>query len=42
VWTGMPHGFPASIGKFKAAAKSLDAVGTFLTDRLHTMNPPSA
>jgi monoterpene epsilon-lactone hydrolase len=42
VWTGMPHGFPASIGKFKAAAKSLDAVGTFLTDRLHATNSPSA
>ncbi len=42
VWMGMFHGFPASIGKFKAAAKSLDAVGTFLTDRLRATNPPSA
>ena len=42
VWTGMFHGFPASIGKFKAAAKSLDAVGTFLTDRLRATNPTSA
>jgi len=32
VWTGMPHGFVASIGTLKAAAQSLDAVGLFLTD----------
>ena len=30
VWMGMPHGFPASIGKLKAAAQALlDAVGVF-------------
>jgi acetyl esterase/lipase len=34
VWIGMPHGFPASIGKLQAAARALDAVGTFLTERL--------
>ena len=34
VWMGMPHGFPGSIGKLKAAAQALDAVGAFLTDRL--------
>jgi monoterpene epsilon-lactone hydrolase len=34
VWTGMPHGFPASIGKLKAAAQALDAFGAFLTERL--------
>jgi acetyl esterase/lipase len=34
VWMGMPHGFPVSIGKLKAAAPALDAVGTFLTERL--------
>jgi epsilon-lactone hydrolase len=34
VWMGMPHGFPASIGRLKAAAQALDAVGAFLTDRL--------
>jgi acetyl esterase/lipase len=34
VWMGMPHGFPASIGKLKAAAQALDAVGAFLTERL--------
>jgi epsilon-lactone hydrolase len=34
VWTGMPHGFPASIGALKASAQALDAVGTFLTERL--------
>ena len=34
VWLGMPHGFPGSIGKLKAAAQALDAVGAFLLDRL--------
>jgi acetyl esterase/lipase len=34
VWMGMPHGFPGSIGRLKAAAQALDAVGAFLTDRL--------
>ena len=32
VWTGMPHGFPASIGTLKASAQALDAIGVFLTD----------
>ena len=35
VWMGMPHGFPASVGKLKAAAQALDAIGAFLTERLH-------
>jgi acetyl esterase/lipase len=34
VWMGMPHGFPGNIGKLKAAAQTLDAVGAFLTGRL--------
>ncbi len=34
VWMGMPHGFPASIGRLRAAAQALDAVGAFLTERL--------
>jgi acetyl esterase/lipase len=34
VWTGMPHGFPASIGMLKASALALDAIGLFLTERL--------
>ena len=34
VWTGMPHGFPAIIGAIKASALALDAIGTFLTERL--------
>jgi acetyl esterase/lipase len=33
VWMGMPHGFPGSIGKLKAAAQALDAIGTFLVER---------
>ena len=35
VWTGMPHGFVASIGTIKAAAQALDAIGVFLSERLH-------
>jgi monoterpene epsilon-lactone hydrolase len=34
VWMGMPHGSLASIGKLKATAQALDAVGAFLTERL--------
>jgi acetyl esterase/lipase len=34
VWMGMAHGFPASIGRLKAAAQALDAVGAFLAERL--------
>jgi monoterpene epsilon-lactone hydrolase len=34
VWMGMPHGFPGSIGKLKAAAQALDAIGAFLVERL--------
>jgi acetyl esterase/lipase len=36
VWTGMPHGFVASIGMLKAAAQALDATGAFLTERLES------
>jgi len=35
VWMGMPHGFPASVGRLKAAAQALDAIGAFLAERLH-------
>jgi epsilon-lactone hydrolase len=35
VWMGMPHGFPGSIGRLKAAAQALDAVGAFLAERLN-------
>ena len=34
VWTGMPHGFVASIGMLKASARALDAIGMFLVERL--------
>ena len=40
VWTGMPHGFVASIGALKAAALALDAIGTFLTARLQARDLP--
>src|ERR1700676_623773 len=38
VWMGMPHGFPGSIGRLKAAAQALDAIGLFLTERLQASN----
>ena len=38
VWTGMPHGFPATIGPIKASAQALDAIGLFLTERLQASN----
>jgi epsilon-lactone hydrolase len=34
VWMGMPHGFPVSVGKLKAAAQALDAIGMFLVEQL--------
>jgi epsilon-lactone hydrolase len=34
VWMGMPHGFPTSVGRLKAADQALDAVGAFLFERL--------
>jgi acetyl esterase/lipase len=34
IWTGMPHGFVGSVGMLKASARALDAVGTFLTEKL--------
>ena len=36
VWMGMFHGFVVSIGMLKAATLALDAIGTFLADRLQT------
>jgi monoterpene epsilon-lactone hydrolase len=33
VWMGMPHGFAGSVGRLKASAQALDAVGTFLVER---------
>ena len=40
VWMGMPHGFPASFGRLKAAAESLDAIGAFLAERLRAQASP--
>lgn len=34
VWMGMPHGFPTNIGRLKAAAQALDALGAFLAEKL--------
>jgi monoterpene epsilon-lactone hydrolase len=39
VWMGMPHGFPGSIGRLRAAAEALDAIGMFLTERLQAGIP---
>jgi acetyl esterase/lipase len=33
-WMGMPHGFPANVGKLKAAALALADLGAFLSERL--------
>jgi acetyl esterase/lipase len=41
-WMGMPHGFPASVGKIKAAEQALDAVGTFLAEKLQAHRSASA
>ena len=40
VWMGMPHGFPASIGRLKAAAQALDAIGAFLAEKLQVHTSP--
>jgi epsilon-lactone hydrolase len=40
VWMGMAHGFPASIGRLKAAALALDSVGAFLAERLQAHARP--
>jgi epsilon-lactone hydrolase len=42
VWMGMPHGFPASIGRLKAAAQALDAIGAFLAERLKAHASPQS
>jgi epsilon-lactone hydrolase len=34
VWMGMPHGFVTAIREFGAARQALDAIGTFLAERL--------
>jgi acetyl esterase/lipase len=34
VWMGMAHGFTGSVGKLKASAQALDAIGAFLTEKL--------
>ncbi|SDI68933.1 alpha/beta hydrolase [Paraburkholderia phenazinium] len=34
VWMGMPHGFAGSIGRLKASAQALDAIGVFLAEKL--------
>lgn len=34
IWTGMPHVFQSSLGHLKAAERSLDAIGAFLSNRL--------
>ena len=40
LWIGMPHGFPGSIGRLKAATEALDAMGAFLAERLRAHASP--
>ena len=40
VWMGMPHGFHTNVGRLKAAAESLDAIGAFLGERLRAQTSP--
>lgn len=42
VWMGMPHGFPGSVGRLKAAALALDAVGAYLAERISAPLRPAA
>jgi acetyl esterase/lipase len=42
VWMGMPHGFSANVGRFKAAAQSLDDIGAFLAGRLRECDKENA
>ena len=36
VWEGMAHVFPSAVGRLAAADAALDAIGTFLAERLET------
>ena len=38
VWTGMAHGFAGSVGRLKASAQALDALGSFLAEKLGAGN----
>lgn len=40
VWMGMPHGFAGSIGRLKASAQALDAIGRFLAEKLLAGSAP--
>jgi len=42
VWMGMPHGFPGSIGRLKAAAQALDSIGALLAERLKAHVSPKS
>jgi monoterpene epsilon-lactone hydrolase len=42
VWMGMPHGFPGSVGRLKAAALALDAIGAYLAERLQARASPKS
>jgi epsilon-lactone hydrolase len=37
VWSGMPHGFLAGVGRMTAADQALEAIGAFLSARLGTV-----
>jgi monoterpene epsilon-lactone hydrolase len=36
IWMGMPHGFVGNVRSLKAATQALDAVGTFLMEKLQS------
>lgn len=40
IWEGMPHVFQSSLGQFRAAEQSVNAIGDFLRQRLTQASPP--
>ncbi|OBQ70372.1 alpha/beta hydrolase [Mesorhizobium erdmanii] len=42
VWEGMPHVFQSSLGRFRAAEQSVDAIGAFLRHRLADVSPSNS
>ncbi|TSE02906.1 alpha/beta hydrolase [Mesorhizobium intechi] len=42
IWEGMPHVFQSSLGRFRAAEQSVDAIGAFLRQRLADVSPSNS
>jgi acetyl esterase/lipase len=34
IWEGLPHVFPTAVGQLEAADQALNAIGSFLAERL--------